>query len=208
MIEFIKKYKKVIIIVASVICCVLFFVVGTVSAVKAKSNKYVDTSSKIDRQQVVSEVVTSEEISVSSKVESDTNTDSESNVDEVIKPIDCQQDFWAVKYGIAECYDHIFKKGHMEGKIYYQGDCDRHDAVEINELARKVKLYRDDDDGKYTAILPEIGWVISIYDEKIQKIIDAQIQGSGEVYPFEEISIVMYYSSNDNSITIETVEEE
>lgn len=205
MLELIKKHKKVIIIVASSIICVILFLVGIVSSVKNKT-KNVDTSASFISQEVASEVVTSELVTVSSSLEVDSTTDLESDEYEVVKPIDCQNDFWAVKYGIAEAYDHLFKKGHMTGTVYYQGDCDNHDPVEINELARKVKLYRDDS-GCYTAILPEIEWSINIYDEKIHEIIDAQIDGSGEVYSFDEISIVIYYLDNDNSITIEAVKE-
>ena len=203
----IREKWKIIIIIASIVLCIALFLIGVISNAKTKSKEVENASVVSNDKAISSNDVSSTDSQVDdvlSKVEK--NLDSKSEEDDVIKPIDCNQDFWAVKCGIAECYDHIFKKGHMDGTVYYQGDCDKHDSVEINEIARKVKLYRDDN-GTYTAILPEIEWSITLYDPKLYEIIDAQIQGSGEVYPFEEVTIVMYYSDNDNTLTIETVKE-
>lgn len=120
-------------------------------------------------------------------------------------PIDCNKDFWQVKLGVAECYDHVFKQGHMTEIAYYSGECEEHNSSEIQELAKKVKLYREDTEYgyAYSVTLPEIGWSISIYDSKIQAIIDAQINGVHESM-YDHISIVMYFY--ENTINIEIAE--
>lgn len=207
MIKFIKNHKVVAGSVSAIILCIILFVFGTIFAAKAKANKEMEKVTSSINSEVVS--TTSSQMPITSpKAETDSNTDTDTESDsDVIKPIDCHEDFWSVKHGIAECYDHIFKKGHLNGTEYHEGECDKHDAVEINELARKVKLYRGDD-GSYSAILPEIDWSIIIYDEKIHEIIDAQIDGDGPAYPFNQVSIVMYYSATDNTIMIETYDNE
>ena len=201
-----KKNKIVIMIMASVVCVFMFVFITSIIARIRSSKIEPEMSSAIESVEnnvAVSSEMTKSIVDTSSGID----TDSDSDDIEVLKPIDCNSDFWAVKVGIAECYDHMFKKGHLTGTTYYQGDCLAHDPKEIQELAKKVKLLRSsDEDGGvvYTAILPENEWVVTIYDKKIWAIIDAQIEESGAVYN-PEISIVMYYY--DNSLQIEIAEE-
>ena len=202
-----KKVEKRYIIVGVVCALIIISIINCICINIAKKKNLMEATENVSSNMVQSSVVSSAQGDVASKMENTANTDIESDSDDVIKPIDCNPDFWAVKYGIAECYDHILKKNHMQGNIYYQGDCEEHEPTEINELARKVKLYRDDG-GIYTAVLPEIGWTISIYDEKIQSIIDAQIEGNGGVYFADDVSIVMFFSDGDNTLSIEFVNEE
>lgn len=200
-----KVDKRFVIICAIILALTIMFVSIGMSVSKAKKKSTTEELGKISSETVQSSESISENDIVVSNMESAFDTDIASDSDDIIMPIDCNQDFWAVKYGIAECYDHIFKKGHMRENVYYQGECEEHEPVEINELARQVKLYRDDN-GSYSAVLPEIGWTINLYDEKIKSIIDAQIEDNGRIYSLDEVSIVMYFT--DNTLFIESVNEE
>ena len=208
-----EKIDKKVIGICLVSVIVIMFVVGIVGLISSKKQKNVSDDniqylqSDLVKNNVSSETENATGIDSDSDSENSVDTETDNDIDDVIQPIDCNRDFWAIKYGIAECCDHIFEKGHMKGNVYYQGECDEHEPTEINELARIVKLYRSES-GVYTAVLPKIGWKITIFDEKLQKIIDSQINGDGEAYPPEEISIVMFFSENDNSLYIEMKSEE
>ena len=158
------------------------------------SNSDVDTNTEKDTDTVTSVIAIK-----------DVNSGSDSDKQGLL-PIDCNNDFWQVKLGIAECYDHVFKQGHMTDTAYYSGDCDKHEPSEIQKLAKEVKLYREDTEYggyAYSATLPEIGWSIMIDDPKIQAIIDAQINGVQESM-YDDISIVLYFY--ENTINIEIAE--
>lgn len=203
-----KKGKKAVIILVSIVCiCLMIFITSIVARIRSsKGESEMSSSNSIQSELDQTNVDSSNDIN-KSIVDTHSIVETDSDDVEVLKPIDCNGDFWAVKVGIAECYDHMFKKGHMTGTTYYQGDCTNHDPKEIQELAKQVKLLRDDDENGgvfYTATLPESGWVVTIYDSKIWEIIDAQIEESGPAYN-EEISIVMYYF--DNALYIEVSEE-
>ena len=202
-----KKIDKRYVIIGASVALVIILIISLICKGVSKKKMTVEETNNVSSNTIQSSVknVTSSEVKTNSEKSINTDSENSSDLDDTIKPIDCNPDFWAVKYGIAECYDHIFKKNHLHGNTYYQGDCEEHEPTEINELARSVKLYRGDD-YVYTAVLPELGWTITLEDEKLKEIIDAQIEGNGKAYSADDVSIVMYFY--DNTLFIESVNEE
>ena len=202
-----KKIDRRYIIIGASIALVVIIIIAFICKGVSKKKMTAEETKNVSSNTMQRSVESATSSDVKTNVENAINTDSENDYDsdDTIKPIDCNLDFWTVKYGIAECYDHIFKKNHLHGTTYYQGDCEEHEPTEINELARNVKLYRDDNN-VYTAVLPELGWTITLEDAKLKKIIDAQIEGNGEAYSMKDVAIVMYFY--DNTLFIESVNEE
>lgn len=201
-----KKIDRKMIIAGIVIAMCLFITIVSVviSSAKQKNavaevNNYLSTDVVTTSKAELPDTDPATSAIVIEDVESDTDSD-----DTGLLPADCNHDFWQVKLGIAECYDHVFK-GHMVDTAYYTGTCEKHESSDMQELAKKVKLLREEEDGEnaYYAVLPEIGWKVQLFDENLKNIIDAQIAEEG---PITEENIIMVIYFYDNNLAIEIAE--